>query len=89
MASELEVVWDGGAAVGQMAPEEAPSETGRSTRSTRTASARAAKAKGGPPKPKRGAVVTLSSSFTCWKNTPETYFHFVVGFVGKYNSFVK
>lgn len=71
MSSELEVAWDGGV-VAEYARSEVdapPSESGRSTR----ASTRSAKAKSAP-RAKRGKAQQLSNSFTCWRNTPETWY---------------
>lgn len=66
MASGLDLVWGGGASLGG-AVEENPSEAGTSTRSTTRSKPKAA------PRTKKGKVVTLSSSFTCWRLTPDPW----------------
>ncbi len=72
MASELETLWDGGVVANYQQGEDA-SDTGRSTRSRASSKQRAApKSAPGGGRAKRGQGQVLSSSFTCWRNAPDT-----------------
>ena len=57
---------------GQEPPEAAAS--GKSTRS-KGGRSDASKTTGGKPRSKKGEVVMLSSSYTCWRKVPETWLH--------------
>ena len=72
MASELNPIWDSNGVLAPFTeppPDDAVSDAGRSTKSTRSNPNAKAKAAGRAP---RGKATMLSSSFTCWKVTPET-----------------
>ena len=43
--------------------------------SARSKRSDASKTTGGRPRSKKGAVVTLSSSYTCWRKVPESWLH--------------
>lgn len=93
MASELEIVWEGGQVAAAPPMDDGASDAGKSTksRSTRAPTSKAS-APGGPAG--RGKAVMLSSSFSTWSKCPETWvkirccWHVLFMFVGPDNSYL-
>lgn len=68
MASSLAAVWDGGVEIVGSGPVDDHASDAGASRASKRSSTRAST---GPGRAKRGKGNVLSSSFTCWKSTPE------------------